>query len=112
MKEQRKVLVGRVLSNRMDKTVVVEVRQRKRHRLYGKVINIRKRFKAHDEDNACRIGDLVKMIEFRPLSREKRWLVTEIVQSSVEAGEASPGARAERAAIPAAMPAGKSKRAK
>ena len=91
MREQRKVLVGRVLSNRMDKTVVVEIRQRKRHRLYGKVINIRKRFKAHDEDNACRIGDLVKMIEFRPLSREKRWLVTEIVQSSVE--EAIPEAK-------------------
>ena len=100
MREQKKVLVGRVLSNRMDKTVVIEVRQRKRHRLYGKVINVRKRFKAHDEDNACQIGDLVKMIEFRPLSREKRWLVTEIVESGVDT------------AIPEATPAGKSKRVK
>jgi len=84
MRETRKVLVGRVLSNRMDKTVVVEVRQRKRHRLYGKVINVRKRFKAHDEDNACQVGDLVKMIECRPLSREKRWLVTEIIERGEE----------------------------
>mgnify|MGYP001056448841 FL=1 len=68
----------------MDKTVVVEVRQRKRHRLYGKVINIRKRFKAHDQDNACKIGDLVKMIEYRPLSREKRWMITEIVERGEE----------------------------
>jgi small subunit ribosomal protein S17 len=92
MKEQRKVLVGRVTSNRMDKTVVVEVKQRKRHRLYGKVINVRKRFKAHDEDNACKIGDLVRMIEYRPLSREKRWMVTEILESGAEASEAGPGA--------------------
>jgi len=68
----------------MDKTVVVEVRQRKRHRLYGKVLNVRKRFKAHDEDNACQVGDLVKMIECRPLSREKRWLVTEIIERGEE----------------------------
>jgi small subunit ribosomal protein S17 len=84
MREQRKVLVGRVTSNHMDKTVVVEVRQRKRHRLYGKVLNLRKRFKAHDEDNACQVGDLVKMIECRPLSREKRWLVTEIIEKGEE----------------------------
>jgi len=94
MREQKKVLVGRVLSNRMDKTVVVEIRQRKRHRLYGKVINVRKRFKAHDADNACQIGDLVKMIECRPLSREKRWTVTEIVESGAE--PAGPEATPER----------------
>jgi small subunit ribosomal protein S17 len=82
MREQRKVLVGRVLSNQMDKTVVVEVEQRKRHRLYGKVINVRKRFKAHDEKNSCQVGDLVKMVESRPLSREKRWVVTEILESA------------------------------
>ena len=93
MREQRKVLVGRVTSNRMDKTVVVEVRQRKRHRLYGKVINVRKRFKAHDEENACKIGDLVKMIECRPLSREKRWMITEIVESKAGAGETVPEAQ-------------------
>jgi small subunit ribosomal protein S17 len=80
MKEQKRVLVGRVLSNRMDKTVVVEVERRRRHRLYGKVIAMRKKYKAHDADNACEIGDLVEMVEARPLSREKRWLVTQILE--------------------------------
>ena len=79
MKEQKRVLVGRVLSNRMDKTVVVEVERKQRHRLYGKVITARKKYKAHDAENACQIGDMVKMIESRPLSREKRWLVTDIL---------------------------------
>ena len=80
MKERKRVLVGRVLSNRMDKTVVVRVERRRRHRLYGKVITTRKKYKAHDAENACQIGDLVKMIESRPLSREKRWTVTEILE--------------------------------
>ncbi|HSR29442.1 MAG TPA: 30S ribosomal protein S17 [Anaerolineae bacterium] len=80
MREQRRVLVGRVLSNRMDKTVVVEVQRKQRHRLYGKVIASRKKYKAHDAENTCQIGDMVKMIESRPLSREKRWVVTEILE--------------------------------
>jgi len=80
MKEQRRVLVGRVLSNRMDKTVVVEVERRRRHRLYGKVIAMRKRYKAHDADNACEVGDLIEMVEARPMSREKRWVVTQILE--------------------------------
>jgi small subunit ribosomal protein S17 len=80
MKEQKHVLIGRVLSNRMDKTVVVEVERKKRHPLYGKVIAMRKKYKAHDEENACEIGDIVEMIESRPLSREKRWLVTQILE--------------------------------
>jgi small subunit ribosomal protein S17 len=80
MKEQKHVLIGRVLSNRMDKTVVVEVERKKRHPLYGKVLAMRKRYKAHDEENACEIGDIVEMIESRPLSREKRWLVTQILE--------------------------------
>jgi small subunit ribosomal protein S17 len=80
MKERRRVLVGRVLSNRMDKTVVVEVERKKRHPLYGKVIATRKKYKAHDAENACQIGDLVQMLEARPLSREKRWIVTEILE--------------------------------
>jgi small subunit ribosomal protein S17 len=80
MKEQRRVLVGRVLSNRMDKTVVVEVERTQRHPLYGKVITMRKKYKAHDAENACQIGDLVRMVESRPLSREKRWVVTEILE--------------------------------
>ncbi len=82
MTERRKVLVGRVLSNRMDKTVVVQVERRKRHPLYGKVITVRKKYKAHDEKNACQIGDLVQMIESRPMSREKRWMVTEILEQA------------------------------
>jgi small subunit ribosomal protein S17 len=80
MKEQRRVLVGRVLSNRMDKTVVVEVQRTRRHRFYGKVVASRKKYKAHDAENACQIGDLIRMIESRPLSREKRWVVTEILE--------------------------------
>lgn len=80
MRQQRRILVGRVLSNRMDKTVVVQVERRKRHRLYGKVIAMRKKYKAHDAENACQIDDLVKMVESRPLSREKRWVVTEILE--------------------------------
>ncbi|MFC2015715.1 30S ribosomal protein S17 [Chloroflexota bacterium] len=82
MSELRRVLVGRVLSNRMDKTVVVRVERRKRHRLYGKVITTRTKFKAHDAENACETGDLVKIIESRPLSREKRWVVAEILESA------------------------------
>jgi len=80
MKEQKRILVGTVLSNRMDKTVIVEVERRRRHRLYGKVIAMRKKYKAHDEENACQIGDIVEMIESRPLSREKRWVVTQILE--------------------------------
>jgi small subunit ribosomal protein S17 len=82
MKERKRILVGRVMSNRMDKTVVVQVVRRRRHRLYGKVISTRTKFKAHDAENSCQIGDLVKIIESRPLSREKRWVVTEILESA------------------------------
>ncbi|MGC8879033.1 MAG: 30S ribosomal protein S17 [Anaerolineae bacterium] len=80
VREKRKILVGRVVSNKMDKTVVVSVESLKRHPLYGKVVRQRKRYKAHDENNACQIGDLVRMIESRPLSKEKRWVVTEILE--------------------------------
>jgi small subunit ribosomal protein S17 len=80
MRERKRVLVGRVLSNRMDKTATVVVERKKRHPLYGKVITMRKKYKAHDAENSCQIGDMVKMIESRPLSREKRWVVTEILE--------------------------------
>ena len=82
MNEQKRVLIGRVLSNRMDKTVVVQVERTKRHRLYGKVITTRKKYKAHDAENTCQIGDLVKIIESRPLCLEKRWLVTDILETA------------------------------
>jgi small subunit ribosomal protein S17 len=79
-REQRKVLVGRVVSDKMDKTVVVRVERLTRHPLYGKVIRHHKRYKVHDEENACRVGDLVRMIESRPISKEKRWVVTDILK--------------------------------
>jgi small subunit ribosomal protein S17 len=83
MEERRKQLVGRVISNKMDKTVVVEVERTARHPLYGKVLRRVKKYKAHDEGNECQVGDLVLMIESRPLSREKRWRVVEILERAV-----------------------------
>lgn len=80
MKERRKTLVGRVVSEKMDKTVVVLVETHKRHPLYGKVISKTKRYKAHDADNSCHEGDKVRIRESRPLSREKRWVVEEILE--------------------------------
>jgi small subunit ribosomal protein S17 len=76
--EKKKTRFGRVLSNRMDKTVVVEVETRRRHPRYKKVVRYKTKFKAHDEGNTCGIGDLVRIVETRPLSREKRWRVDEV----------------------------------
>jgi len=76
---KRKVREGLVVSDKMDKTVVVAVETRKVHPLYKKAIRVTKKYKAHDENNACKIGDKVKIGETRPLSREKRWRVTEII---------------------------------
>jgi small subunit ribosomal protein S17 len=76
---KRKVRLGWVVSDRMNKTVVVEVTSPKRHPLYKKTIKRVVRYKVHDEKNECRVGDKVKMVETRPLSREKRWRVTEIL---------------------------------
>lgn len=81
-KEQRKVLVGRVTSDKMDKTIVVRVERLKRHTLYGKVIRLHKKYKAHDEQNSAKIGDLVKIIESRPISKEKRWALVEILEQT------------------------------
>lgn len=80
MRERRKQMVGRVTSNKMDKTVVVMIERLKRHPLYGKTIRQRRHFKAHDAGNACQVGDLVRIVESRPLSREKRWVVAEILE--------------------------------
>jgi small subunit ribosomal protein S17 len=80
MEERRRQLVGRVTSNKMDKTVVVVVERTVRHRRYGKVLRRAKKYKAHDEHNACQVGDQVRIIESRPLSREKRWRVAEILE--------------------------------
>lgn len=76
----RKVRVGKVVSDKMDKTIVVAVERSTRHPLYGKIIRKTKKYKAHDEGNACRIGDKVRIMETRPLSRDKRWRLVEIVE--------------------------------
>jgi small subunit ribosomal protein S17 len=78
----QKVIQGRVVSNKMQKTIVVEIHQRKLHRLYKKYLTRTKRIKAHDEKNECGIGDTVRVVETRPLSREKRWRLLEIVEKA------------------------------
>src|SRR5258708_36658151 len=76
---RQRVIQGVVVSNKMDKTVVVTVEQRKKHRLYHKVVSLTNRYKAHDDANACNLGDLVRIIECRPISKDKRWRVIEII---------------------------------
>lgn len=80
MKEQRKRLVGIVTSDKMDKTIVVVVERQYRHPLYKKVVRSTKKYLAHDEENACQVGDRVRILESRPLSRRKRWVVEEILE--------------------------------
>lgn len=76
----RKVRTGRVVSDKMDKTIVVAVEKKVRHPLYGKTINRTTKFKAHDELNDAKIGDTVKIMETRPLSKDKRWRLVEILE--------------------------------
>lgn len=80
MRERRRRLTGVVSSDKMDKTVVVVVERRYRHPLYKKVVRETKKYMAHDENNACRIGDTVRIVESRPYSRHKRWAVETIVE--------------------------------
>ena len=82
MKEHRKRLVGRVTSDKMDKTVVVTIERSQRHPLYGKVVKRGRNFKAHNENNEAKAGDLVRIVESRPLSRDKRWVVEAILRKS------------------------------
>ncbi|MFC1943326.1 30S ribosomal protein S17 [Chloroflexota bacterium] len=79
MKTKHKTMVGRVVSNKMDKTVVVTVETAKHHPLYKKTIKRMVRYKAHDGLNECGEGDIVRIVETRPLSKEKRWRVAEII---------------------------------
>lgn len=79
MEEKRKTRIGYVVSDKMDKTVVVAVETLKRHPLYKKTYKRVVKYKAHDEDNKCRVGDKVRIIETRPLSRQKRWRIAEII---------------------------------
>ena len=77
-----KVLQGRVVSNKMQKTIVVEIVQRRLHNLYKKYLTRTKRLKVHDETNSCGIGDTVRIVETRPLSKDKRWRLLEIVEKA------------------------------
>ena len=94
MSEQRglrKTRVGVVVSDKMDKTIVVEIRTRVKHPLYGKIMNRTEKFKAHDENNECGIGDTVRIMETRPLSKDKRWRLVEIVEKAKYLGRKQGG---------------------
>jgi small subunit ribosomal protein S17 len=80
MREGRKMLVGRVTSDKMQKTVVVEVERVTRHPLYGKVIKLHKKYKAHDENNDAKIGDIVRIRECRPISKDKKFYLEEVMK--------------------------------
>ena len=79
----RKVIVGKVVSDKMDKTVVVAVETSVKHKVYNKIVKRTYKLKAHDEANECKIGDTVKVMETRPLSKDKRWRVVEIMERAV-----------------------------
>ena len=78
----RKTRVGKVTSNKMDKTIVVAIEDNVKHPLYGKIVKRTYKLKAHDENNECKIGDRVKVMETRPLSKDKRWRLVEIVEKA------------------------------
>jgi len=78
----RKTRTGIVVSDKMDKTIVVAIKTKVRHPLYGKMVNRTRKFKAHDEKNECGIGDTVKIMETRPLSKDKRWRLVEIIEKA------------------------------
>lgn len=79
MESKRKIRIGRVVSNKMDKTVIVALETSRKHRLYKKTIKKIIKYKVHDESNECGPGDIVRIVETRPLSRHKRWRVAEII---------------------------------
>ena len=79
----RKVMSGTVVSNKMDKTIVVAVETSVKHPIYGKIVKKTYKLKAHDEENQCQIGDRVKVMETRPLSKDKRWRLVEVVEKAV-----------------------------
>ena len=81
-RSNRKTRIGRVVSDKMEKTAVVSVERTTRHPLYGKIIRVTKKYKIHDPENACGIGDKVKIMETRPLSKDKRWRLVEILEKS------------------------------
>ena len=79
----RKTLIGTVESNKMDKTIVVKVETAVRHPIYKKIVKRTYKLKAHDEENVCQVGDKVKVMETRPLSKDKRWRLVEVVEKAV-----------------------------
>ena len=79
----RKTLIGTVESNKMDKTIVVQVETAVRHPIYKKIVKRTYKLKAHDEENVCQVGDKVKVMETRPLSKDKRWRLVEVVEKAV-----------------------------
>ena len=79
----RKVMVGTVTSNKMDKTIVVSVATNVKHPKYGKIVKRTYKLKAHDEENVCQMGDKVKVMETRPLSKDKRWRVVEVMEKAI-----------------------------
>lgn len=82
MQAERRTMVGTVISDKMDKTVVVAVETLKRHRMYGKTIRTVKNYKVHNEDNNSHSGDVVRIAECRPISKDKRWVVVEILEGA------------------------------
>lgn len=84
MRANRKIREGLVVSDKMEKTVVVQIERRAAHPKYKKYLTVRKKVKAHDGENACRVGDKVLIVETRPLSRDKRWAVHQIVQKATK----------------------------
>jgi small subunit ribosomal protein S17 len=80
VRNRRKLRVGRVVSDRMDKTVVVSIERLVKHTVYGRYVRQRTKFKVHDEQNECRVGDVIRFMETRPLSKEKRWRFVEFVE--------------------------------
>ncbi|MBQ9976089.1 MAG: 30S ribosomal protein S17 [Clostridia bacterium] len=78
----RKTRVGMVVSDKMDKTIVVAIEDNVKHSLYGKIVKKTVKFKAHDENNECRVGDKVKIMETRPLSKDKNWRLVEIIEKA------------------------------
>ena len=81
-RNMRKTTVGRVVSNKMDKTVVVAIEDSVKHALYNKIVKRTVKYKAHDEENTCGVGDRVKIMETRPISKDKRWRVVEIIEKA------------------------------
>lgn len=78
----RKTRVGTVVSDKMDKTIVVAIKTKKKHPLYGKTVNFTNKLKAHDEKNECGVGDKVRVMETRPLSKDKRWRLVEVIEKA------------------------------